>query len=120
MGLLLFVLAGVVAVMAAVALAGGRRPDTGLAGIAITAAALIAMPIFAWIKRRAARAVKNRTLVAGAMQSATNAYAAGITLVRLALNGAFHTGLLLAESHLTRRLFASTMRSIASLPLPAG
>jgi hypothetical protein len=28
--------------------------------------------------------------------------------------------LLLAESHLTRRLFADTLRKIAALPMPAG
>ena len=89
-GVLLFALAAIVGVTAVAALATGARPDTSPAGIAITAAALIAMPALAWLKRRTARATGNRALAADAVQSATCAYLAGITLVGLAVNAAFH------------------------------
>ncbi len=50
-GILLFVLAGVVALTAAIALLRGVRPETSFSGIAITLAALIVMPLLAWRKR---------------------------------------------------------------------
>jgi len=56
----------------------------------ITIAALIAMPILASLKRREARSSKNAALAADAVQSATCAYIALITLAGLAVNAAFH------------------------------
>lgn len=88
-GVLLFVLAGVVGVIAIAALAGGIRPDTSPAGIAITAAALIVMPGLAWLKRKTARSTENRALAADAMQSATCAYLAAMTLAALCLQAFF-------------------------------
>jgi divalent metal cation (Fe/Co/Zn/Cd) transporter len=61
-----------------------------LVGIGITAAALIGMPILAWKKRTAARLTNNAALAADAVQSATCAYLAAVTLLGLALNAAFH------------------------------
>jgi divalent metal cation (Fe/Co/Zn/Cd) transporter len=52
-------------------------------GIAITALALVAMPVLAGLKRRQARVLNNRALAADATQSATCAYLAGITLAGL-------------------------------------
>jgi divalent metal cation (Fe/Co/Zn/Cd) transporter len=89
-GLLLFVLAAVVAAIAVASFALHVRPETSCAGIAITIAALIAMPVLAALKRREARRSGNAALAADAVQSATCAYLAGITLVGLALNAAFH------------------------------
>lgn len=89
-GFLLFALAGFVAVAATAALAEGIRPDTSLAGMAITVAALIAMPVLAWLKRRTAKKTGNRALAADAVQSATCAYLAGVTLLGLGINAAFH------------------------------
>jgi divalent metal cation (Fe/Co/Zn/Cd) transporter len=89
-GMLLFVLAGVVSVTAAVSLVRKVTPNTSWAGIGITIAALIVMPILAWLKRRTARATNDGALAADAVQSATCAYLAAITLTGLAVNAVFH------------------------------
>lgn len=89
-GALLLVLAAVVTGMATAALVLGWRPETSAAGIAITAAALVAMPVLAWLKRREARRRGNVALAADAVQSATCAWLAFTTLAGLALNAAFH------------------------------
>ncbi len=91
-GFLLFGLAGVVAVAAVAALAEGIRPETSLLGMAITVAALVVMPGLAWLKRRTAKKTENRALAADAVQSATCAYLAGVTLLGLGINAAFHIG----------------------------
>jgi divalent metal cation (Fe/Co/Zn/Cd) transporter len=85
-GLLLFALAGVVAATSITALILRAHPETSRIGMAITAAALIAMPILAWLKNREALRTNNPALRADATQSATCAYLAGITLVGLAVN----------------------------------
>ncbi len=89
-GALLFGLALVVAGIAAASPAMGLRPATSCAGIAITVAALIVMPVLAFFKRREARRSGNAALAADAVQSATCAYLALIALAGLALNAAFH------------------------------
>jgi len=89
-GVLLFVLAFVVAAIAVASLALRLRPATSYAGITITIAALIAMPVLAFLKRREARRSKNAALAADALQSATCAYLALIALAGLAINAAFH------------------------------
>jgi divalent metal cation (Fe/Co/Zn/Cd) transporter len=89
-GILLFVLAGVVGLTAAVSLVRGVVPETSRAGIGITAAALVVMPILAWLKRRTARVTNDRALAADAIQSATCAYLAAFTLIGLVLNAVFH------------------------------
>lgn len=89
-GVLLFALAIVVAVIAILALTLHLRPETSVSGMSITVAALIAMPTLAWLKRREARRGNNPALAADAVQSATCAYLAAITLVGLAVNATFH------------------------------
>jgi divalent metal cation (Fe/Co/Zn/Cd) transporter len=89
-GSLLFVLAVVVVAIAIASLALRLRPATSYAGIAITIAALIAMPVLAFLKRREARRSKNAALAADAVQSAICAYLALIALAGLAINAAFH------------------------------
>jgi divalent metal cation (Fe/Co/Zn/Cd) transporter len=89
-GILLFALAGAVAVVASLALAFGVSPETSCSGIAITLAALVVMPILALAKRRTARLTNNRALAADAVQSATCAYLAAITLAGLAINALWH------------------------------
>lgn len=89
-GILLFILAGIVALMTVLSLLYRVRPETSCSGIAITFAALIVMPILAWAKRRTARQTSNRALAADAMQSATCAYLAAITLAGLAINALWH------------------------------
>jgi divalent metal cation (Fe/Co/Zn/Cd) transporter len=78
---LLFLLAACVVLIAA--LAYGSPKHTSWLGIGITAAALVAMPVLAQLKRRQARALDNRALAADAAQSATCAYLAAVTLAGL-------------------------------------
>jgi divalent metal cation (Fe/Co/Zn/Cd) transporter len=87
---LLFALALVVLGAALVSLALGIRAETSRAGIAITIAALLAMPVLALLKRQEARRSGNVALAADAMQSATCAYLALIALIGLAVNAFFH------------------------------
>jgi divalent metal cation (Fe/Co/Zn/Cd) transporter len=89
-GILLFVLAGVVALVTLLALVSGVTPETSCSGIAITLAALAVMPILAWAKRKVALQTNNRALAADAVQSATCAYLAAITLAGLAINAVWH------------------------------
>lgn len=79
---LLFLLAGCVVAIAA--LAYGTPKHTSWLGMGITAAALVAMPVLAQLKRRQARKLDNRALAADAAQSATCAYLAAVTLAGLA------------------------------------
>jgi len=87
---LLFVLAALVAMTAAVSLALGLRPGTSRIGIAITVVALVTMPVLAALKRREARRSNNPAMAADAVQSATCAYLAFVTLIGLSINAAFH------------------------------
>ena len=89
-GALLFVLAFVVASTAVLSLVLHWRPETSYLGMMITVAALVAMPVLATLKRREARRTNNLALAADAVQSATCAYLAMITLAGLATNAAFH------------------------------
>jgi divalent metal cation (Fe/Co/Zn/Cd) transporter len=89
-GVLLFVLAFIVASTALLALAFHFRPDTSRLGIIVTVVALVAMPVLAGLKRREARRTHNVALAADAMQSATCAYLALITLAGLVANAWFH------------------------------
>ena len=89
-GALLFVLAFVVASTALLSLVLHWRPETSHLGMMVTIAALVAMPILATLKRREARRTNNVALAADAVQSATCAYLALITLAGLAANAAFH------------------------------
>jgi divalent metal cation (Fe/Co/Zn/Cd) transporter len=89
-GLLLFVLAGVIALLTLLAFLYGVSPETSSSGIVITLAALVVMPILAWAKRKTAQRTNNRALAADAVQSATCAYLAAITLAGLAINAVWH------------------------------
>lgn len=91
-GVLLFVLAGVVGVLAVGALVLGIRPETSRMGMGITLAALVVMPVLATLKRREARRSGNAAMAADAVQSATCAYLAAIVLVGLSINAWFHIG----------------------------
>jgi divalent metal cation (Fe/Co/Zn/Cd) transporter len=88
-GLLLFALAGIVAAIALVSLMLHAHPETSRLGIAITIAALIAMPVLAWLKNREAQRGNNPALKADAVQSAACAYLAAIAFVGLAVNAIF-------------------------------
>ena len=82
-GILLYLLAGSVLMIALVSF---RNPmETSCLGMGITTAALVVMPVLAWLKRRNALAANNRTLAADAVQSATCAYLAAVTLASLVI-----------------------------------
>ena len=86
--ILLYLLAGAVVL---IALLSYRNPvETSCLGIGITAAALVIMPALAWLKRRYARAGNDRTLAADAVQSATCAYLAAVTLAGLVMFALWH------------------------------
>jgi divalent metal cation (Fe/Co/Zn/Cd) transporter len=89
-GALLFVLALIVASTALLSLLLHLRPEASLLGMLVTVAALVAMPILAILKRREARRTNNVALAADAIQSATCAYLALVTLAGLAANAVFH------------------------------
>jgi divalent metal cation (Fe/Co/Zn/Cd) transporter len=89
-GALLFVLALIVASTALFSLLLHLRPEASLLGMLVTVAALVAMPILAILKRREARRTNNVALAADAIQSATCAYLALVTLAGLAANAVFH------------------------------
>jgi divalent metal cation (Fe/Co/Zn/Cd) transporter len=89
-GALLFVLAVIVTSTALLALVFRFRPDTSWLGIGVTVGALVAMPVLAVLKRGQARRTGNVALAADAVQSATCAYLALITLVGLVANAVFH------------------------------
>jgi divalent metal cation (Fe/Co/Zn/Cd) transporter len=89
-GGLLFLLALVVAATAIAALVLRVEPEASFIGMAITVAALVAMPVLAYLKRREARRTNHVALAADAVQSAACAYLAFITLVGLAVNAVFH------------------------------
>lgn len=72
------------------ALTRGNRPDPSWIGVGITVAALAIMPGLAWFKRKVARTTDNRALAADAVQSATCAYLAAVTLTGLGINTVFH------------------------------
>ena len=89
-GLLLFLLAGLILLLTLVEILYGVQPAVSHSGIATTAAALIVMPVLAWVKRKTAKRTNNRALAADAVQSATCFYLAAITLAGLLINAAWH------------------------------
>ena len=89
-GVLLLMLAAVVSLVAAHALLRQTHPAVTRMGIAVTVAALIAMPGLGWLKKRQAVRDNNPALSADAVQSMTCAYLAAITLIGLGVNALFH------------------------------
>jgi divalent metal cation (Fe/Co/Zn/Cd) transporter len=89
-GMLLFMLAAVITMSSAFALWQHVRPDTSWIGIGVTIAALVVMPLLSSAKRKAGKTARNAALTADAVQSATCAYLAGITLAGLVLNAVLH------------------------------
>lgn len=82
---LLVLLAGMVVVLAILTARFKIVPERSFLGIGITLGALIMMPILAYLKRRHANKTSHRALAADAVQSATCAYLAAITLLSLVL-----------------------------------
>ncbi len=90
--MLLFVLAAIVSLIAALSLMGKVQPEGSPSGIGLTTIALIIMPGLGCLKRREARCLINLALAADAVQSATCAYLAAITMTGLGVNAIFHVG----------------------------
>ncbi len=84
-GLLLYGLAGLVSLIAVAGLFYRLDVGTSPLGILITALALLLMPILAGLKRQAADRTGDKALRADAVQSATCAYLAALTLIGLLL-----------------------------------
>jgi divalent metal cation (Fe/Co/Zn/Cd) transporter len=89
-GILLFTLAGVITFTSGLVIRQDVQPATSWMGMGVTVAALIVMPVLSRAKRRAGKTTGNLALSADAVQSATCAYLAGITLAGLALNALLH------------------------------
>ncbi len=66
------------------------RPEGSLAGIVISAAALVVMPILGVTKRRIAARIDSSALRGDAASSFTCGYMAGAVLVGVGLNALFH------------------------------
>jgi len=62
------------------------RPEQSVAGLAVTAAALIVMPGLAIAKRRTGQALGNRTLIADSAETAFCAFTSAAALIGLGLN----------------------------------
>lgn len=89
-GALLLVLAALVISLSVAALAIGFHAEMSVSGMAITVAALVVMPVLSRAKRKSAHLTGDRALAADAVQSATCAYLAAITLGGLVLNAVLH------------------------------
>jgi divalent metal cation (Fe/Co/Zn/Cd) transporter len=62
------------------------RPDHSVAGIAVTAAALIVMPALAVAKRRTGQAMDNRAVIADSAETAFCAFTSAAALAGIGLN----------------------------------
>ena len=89
-GLLLYGLAGVITILALFGFIHRVEADTSRLGMAVTTAALLFMPILARMKKDAAERTGNKALRADAVQSATCAYLAALTLGGLAVRSITH------------------------------
>jgi divalent metal cation (Fe/Co/Zn/Cd) transporter len=85
-GVTFFALAAYLAVEGIRDLALRSRPEQSVAGLAVTAAALVVMPLLALAKHRTGQALGNRTLIADAAESAFCAFTSGAALLGLGLN----------------------------------
>jgi divalent metal cation (Fe/Co/Zn/Cd) transporter len=85
-GVTFFALAAYLAVEGIRDLAGQSRPEQSIPGLAVTAAALVVMPLLAVAKRRTGRALGNRTLIADSAETAFCAFTSAATLLGVGLN----------------------------------
>ena len=85
-GLTFFALAAYLAAESIHDLVTRARPGESIAGLAVTAAALVVMPALAIAKRRTGQALGNRTLVTESAETAFCAYTSAATLAGVGLN----------------------------------
>jgi divalent metal cation (Fe/Co/Zn/Cd) transporter len=81
-----FSLAAYVAAHSLVDLARGARPESSAVGIALAAVSVVVMPLLAWRKRLAARALDSRSLLADSRQTTLCTYLSGVLLAGLVAN----------------------------------
>ena len=85
-GITFFMLAAYLTAESIRDLATHARPGQSIPGIAVSAAALVVMPVLALAKRHTGRALGNQTLIADAAESAFCAFTSGATLLGVGLN----------------------------------
>ena len=85
-GVTFFALAAYLAVQGIRDLAGPGRSEQSIPGLAVTAAALVVMPLLAVAKRGTGRALGNRTLIADSAKTAFCAFTSAATLLGVGLN----------------------------------
>jgi divalent metal cation (Fe/Co/Zn/Cd) transporter len=88
-GVSFFLLAAFIVADATYTLIATRKPDSSVAGVAVSAAALLVMPSLSVSKRRTGSALGCQMLVADAAESLFCAYLSATVLVGLSLNAAF-------------------------------
>ena len=81
-----FALAAYLAIESVADLVSQYRPEQSTAGIVVTAAALVVMPLLALAKRRTGQLLGNQALVADAAESAFCAFTSAAALVGIGLN----------------------------------
>jgi divalent metal cation (Fe/Co/Zn/Cd) transporter len=81
-----FALAAYLAVESITDLISQHRPGQSAAGIAVTAAALVVMPLLALAKRRTGQQLGNQALIADAAESAFCAFTSAAALLGIGLN----------------------------------
>jgi divalent metal cation (Fe/Co/Zn/Cd) transporter len=81
-----FALAAYLTIESITDLASRHRPEQSTAGIAVTAAALVVMPLLALAKRRTGQQLSNQALVADAAESAFCAFTSAAALLGIGLN----------------------------------
>ena len=82
-----FALAVYLAIESVADLVSQHRPEQSTAGIVVTAAVLVVMPLLALAKRRTGQLLDNRALVADAVESAFCAFTSAAALAGIGLNG---------------------------------
>jgi divalent metal cation (Fe/Co/Zn/Cd) transporter len=85
-GVTFFALAAYLTVESVRDLATQARPQQSIPGLAVTAAALIVMPVLAVAKRRTGHKLGNRTLVADSAETAFCAFTSAAALLGVGLN----------------------------------
>lgn len=85
----LFALALYVSVEAVLSLLTHSKPQASTAGIVISAAALIVMPLLSVAKRRVGRALENPTLLVDSVETLLCAAFSGAALIGVSLNAVF-------------------------------
>jgi divalent metal cation (Fe/Co/Zn/Cd) transporter len=84
-----FALATYLAIESITDLVSRHRPEQSTAGIAVTAAALVVMPLLALAKRRTGQELGSQALIADAAESAFCAFTSAATLLGIGLNAWF-------------------------------